>query len=96
MSTKDNAARTLHHTVITVDVLSDHPFEFDDLEDLHHAITSGDCSGRWVVMHTEQVDGGRMAQLLIGQGSDPDFFGPFEDGEDADYLAAAELLGEFP
>jgi len=96
MSTKEDAARSFHHTIITVDVLSDHPFEFDDLEDLHLAITSGDCSGRWVVTHTEQVDGRRMARLLIGQGSEPDFFGPFEDAEDADYPTAAELLGEFP
>ncbi len=76
--------RTLHRTVITVDVLSDHPFEFDDLEDLHFAITSGDCSGRWVVTRTEQVDGRRMAQLLLEQGSDPDFFGQTDDGEGAD------------
>ena len=85
MSTKENAARTLHHTIIMVDVLSDHPFEFNDLEDLHHAITSGDCSGRWVVTNTEQVDGRRMAQLLLEQESDPDFFGQTDDGEDADY-----------
>ena len=65
----------LRRTLITVEVLSAGPFDPDDLNEVHHAITSGDCSGRWAVTRTEQINSERMAELLMAQGSDPDFFG---------------------
>ena len=32
-------------TVIRVTVLSEGPFEYENLNDVYHAITTGDCSG---------------------------------------------------
>jgi len=56
--------------------------EFGSLQDVHSAITDGDCSGRWHVTTTEEVDGVRMAQLLQEQASDPAFFELTADGEE--------------
>jgi hypothetical protein len=76
--------RKFYRTVITAEVLSEEPFEFETLEDVHHAIIYGDCSGTYSVTVQETVDGTRMAALLLSQRSDPDFFQLTEAGEDMD------------
>ncbi len=70
-----------HKTTITVTVLSEGPFEFSNLSDVHYAITSGDCSGEFTEV-SEVVDGPTMAKLLEAQGSDPGFFQLPEDDSD--------------
>jgi formylmethanofuran dehydrogenase subunit E len=77
-------SRQFHRTVITVEVLSEEPYEFDDLEQTYQDIVTGDCSGTAKVTATETVDGPTMAKLLINQGSDPEFFRLDENGNDAD------------
>ena len=67
--------RKFFRQVIEIEVLSeDVPLEWDELNDIEHAIIYGDCSG--VVNETlrEEVTGPEMAKLLIKQGSDPEFF----------------------
>jgi hypothetical protein len=75
--------RKFYRTVIEVEVLSNQEFEFDSLESVHEAITTGDCSGDWrTTLSNSQTDGPTMAKLLIGQASDPSFFGLDEEGND--------------
>lgn len=73
-----------HRTVIEVEVLHLGPYDPDSLEEVHRDITDGDCSGRWAIKSTEEVTPERMRDLLISQGSDPNFLdlGHEEDEED--------------
>lgn len=73
--------RTFYRTVITVEVLSEEDVVGGMcLADIAHEIVYGDLSGRYRVTRTESVDGPTMARLLSEQGSDPEFFGLDEDG----------------
>ncbi len=73
-----------YQTMIFVQVLSEGPLRPDlALDEVHDAITTGDCSGKIVRIPTE-VDGPTMAKLLIEQGSDPEFFGLDEHGQKVD------------
>jgi len=75
--------RMFYRTVIQVEVLSEEPFSFDNLNSIHEAITDGDCSGLvTTVIDNENVDGPKMAKLLEEQGSDPSFFQLTNDGQD--------------
>jgi hypothetical protein len=77
--------RKFYRSVIQVEVLSEEPVYFDNLTDVHHAITNGACSGSVNdLIQNEVVDGPRMAALLMEQASDPGFFRLTEDGEEAD------------
>ena len=38
--------RAFYRTVIQVEILSEEPFRHSNLNDVYHAITSGDCSGK--------------------------------------------------
>jgi len=68
-----------YRNVIAVEVLSREPFDGDaigSLAELHHAVTDGGCSGElWPLITNQQVPAGRMARLLIAQGSEPEFLG---------------------
>ncbi len=61
-------------TVIKVEVLSAGPTppRFSNLAQVHHAITTGDCSGDFD-SEQEEVTRGAMRDLLVNQGSDPSF-----------------------
>lgn len=75
--------RKFFRTVVNVVVLSeDVPVEFDNLVELHHAISDGSCSGRFMVESQTRVGARRMAALLRSQGSDPEFFQINDKGED--------------
>lgn len=66
-----------YRNVMTAEVLSDRPLddaELHSLDILHALITDGDCSGRTERTEVnEQLTAARMAELLIAQGSDPEF-----------------------
>lgn len=72
--------RKFYSTKITVEVLSEAPFEFEDLSDVHHAITEGECSGAWVAVFTV-LNGKQTAERLVAQGSDPAFFQLTQEGK---------------
>lgn len=68
--------------VIQVEVLTDRRVgdEISDLSWVHCETTAGGASG-WVaaVKVNEEVGAARMAELLQGQGSDPEFLIPADD-----------------
>lgn len=74
--------RAFYKTTVTVEVLHEEPLNFDTLEDLHYAITDGDCSGKFEVTGFVAMDGKSMAKALQKQGSDPEFFQLDEEGND--------------
>ena len=74
--------RTFHRKVLEIEILSEWPYEAVGLEQIANDITYGDCSGKWVVKVNEEIDGPRMAQLLLAQGSDPGFFQLDNEGND--------------
>ena len=75
--------RKFHRTVIHVEVLSEDPYMFSgNLVDVANDIITGDCSGVARTIHTEKCNGARMAQLLLAQGSDPEFFMLDDSGND--------------
>ena len=71
-------------TIFTVEVLSRGQLgDGIPLERVAYEITDGDCSGN-ITMTEEQVDGPQMVQLLVSQGSEPEFLGLNEDGQEID------------
>ena len=74
--------RKFYKTVIQVEVLSEDPFEWEDLSDVCYAITEGDCSGKVEEIARKEINGKECARRLIQQESDPGFFHLTEDGED--------------
>jgi hypothetical protein len=76
--------RKFYRQVIMVEVLSEEPYNFQSLEGVGHAITSGDCSGTWTVAINETIDAATCAKQLLAQGSDPEFFRITPQGEETD------------
>jgi len=75
--------RKFFKQVIQIEILSeDVPLEWDNLENIDFAITSGDSSGKITEISSDQVTPQEMAKLLQEQHSDPEFFGLDENGND--------------
>jgi predicted metal-binding protein len=74
--------RKFYKTVIQVEVLSEEPFDYEDLADVYSAITEGDCSGKLSTWSQEVLDGKQAADALINQASDPSFFMLTQEGDD--------------
>ena len=72
-----------YRTVVQIEILSEEPYECDDLEGIAYDITEGHCSGEIKdVVRNEEKTGKEMADLLISQGSDPGFFEIDAEGND--------------
>ena len=76
--------RKFHKTVLQVVVLSEEPYNPESLAQVHHDTINGDCSGRWKVIETKELDGKQAARALKAQASDPGFFRLTDKGEDLD------------
>jgi len=76
--------KTYWKSTFTLVVLSEDTPVDGDIEGVAYAITDGDCSGQWERTGAVEVTAAEMAQLLIGQESDPAFFGLTEDGTPED------------
>ena len=74
--------RTFCRTIITIEVLSEGPYDIQTLQQLERDIIDGDCSGKWDVTACQEVDGPTMAKLLREQHSDPAFFCLHPNGTD--------------
>lgn len=74
--------RKFYKTVIQVEVLSEEPLEYDTLEDIHEAITTGDCSGIHTVADHKEINGAECAELLKMHNSEPAFFNLDDYGND--------------
>lgn len=76
--------REFYRYVYQFEVLSEEPLGPMSLKDLEYETQEGHCSGHFLLTTEEKVGGKRMARLLQGQGSDPEFFNLDEDGNDVE------------
>ena len=76
--------KKIHKTIIKVEVLSEEPYEHEDLAQLAHDVTYGECSGVSEVEATSVLEGKEAADAIAAQGSDPEFFGIDEDGNEVE------------
>ncbi len=76
--------RHFYETTITVKVLSEEPFEWDDLPDIAYAITDGSCVGDVKEASTRRLDGKETADTLAAFGSESGFFNLTEAGDDTE------------
>lgn len=74
--------RTFYKRVITIEVLSEEPYEVEDLADIAHDIVHGHQSGAWSLGEHQEMSGPEMAKALVDQGSAPEFFRLDEHGND--------------
>ena len=63
-----------YRTDFRVSVLSDGPVVFDNLQEVHDAITEGHCLGIVDQVHYGEISAKRCANLCYEFGSDPGFF----------------------
>lgn len=77
--------KTLYRTVIRVEILSENPFESNDLESINHEIHFADCSEFMEdVVRNQKIVGKRAINLLKNHATDPAFFNMDEEGNDCD------------
>ena len=76
--------RKFYKTKITVEVLSDEPYDFNSLQRTSYDIDEGGCSGEIRVVKSEVLNGKQAAKALDKQGSAPEFFGIDDKGNDID------------
>lgn len=78
--------RKFYKTIYQIEILSEDPYPIDhgmdDLRTIREDIVAGDCSGSVTCVSHTIHDGEEMAQMLIDQGSEPEFFGIDEDGNE--------------
>ena len=67
---------TFWKTTLKVVVLSKGktPPEFEDLGQVHYAITAGECCGKWTESH-RAISSKTAAKALVEMGSEPGFLG---------------------
>jgi len=77
--------RKFYRTVVQIEILSEEPYEGSDLASIMYDITEGHCSGEVEnIARNEEKNGKEMADLLIAQRSDPEFFQLDEEGNDTE------------
>jgi hypothetical protein len=76
--------RKFYRTVIELEVLSDQPLGQFELETIVYEITEGSWSGVDTIVLQEEVSEGQLKELLIAQGSDPEFMLNDSDFDDDD------------
>ena len=74
--------RKFYKTTIKVVVLSEEPYQYENLVQVHNDITDGDCSGKHEITKAEELTAKQAAKALKAQGSDPEFFQITDEGED--------------
>lgn len=76
--------RKFYKTVITVEVLSDEPKDFEGLGEAAYAIDEGDCVGRVkTTVKNRRIGPETCVRLLRQYGSEEGFFQLTAKGEDA-------------
>ena len=74
--------RKFYKHIVTVEIISERPAVSYDLADIAYAISEGEDSGVWNVTSSKALNGKQAAKELVKQGSDPEFFGIDENGND--------------
>lgn len=80
-TTEETTPMRFVRTIITYEVLSEGDLGSLDLDELHHAVTEGDCSGRTLSERAELIDRRQVIAYLQAQGSDGNFL--FSGEEDS-------------
>ena len=76
-------SRKFYRLLVPVEILSEEsPPATWGLDEIHEAITTGDCSGRIVSRTVCTLGGLATARALMAQGSDPEFFSLTRQGGD--------------
>lgn len=74
-----------YRAIYQVEYLSDYPPPHtEDLSRIDYDITEGGASGKVTVVSVEHVTREKMAELLVNQGSDPEFLLGEDDPSSAD------------
>lgn len=77
------AKKKLYKTIIQVEVLSEEPLVFNELDDLHEKITDGHCSGRITQPRKSTILRGiAAAKATKAQGSGVEFFSMDDKGNE--------------
>lgn len=79
---ENEAERKFYKTVIKIEVLSEDPYEYTDLENLSYDINEGDCSGKVTIESSQELSKEQTKEELVKQGSDPNFL--LNEDEDSD------------
>lgn len=66
--------RIFYKTILQIEILSEEPFHNENLNEIHDAITQGDCSGIVNEISHETLTEKETALALTAQGSEPGFF----------------------
>ncbi len=66
--------KSLYHTQVTIDILSEEPISDIDMNTLTYQLTYGDWSGKINQSKTNQVDGEEAVKMCLEHGTDPEFF----------------------
>jgi ABC-type antimicrobial peptide transport system ATPase subunit len=75
--------RKFFKTKIEIEILSEEPFEWNNLDDIKYALTEGHCSGVVKeVGHYKPLNGKQVVKELIKHGSDPECFQLNSKGND--------------
>lgn len=84
--TEYTVPRKFYKTVVTIEILSEHPIRSldTDLGYVTRQIEDGDWSGRVMLGDSEELTPKECAQALIDQDSEPQFFGLDDDGNEVD------------
>jgi len=71
-----------YRTLFQLEVLSDRPSTDYSISEIAHEGVEGDFSVKTIVMSVDEVNKEQMAELLIAQGSDPEFLIQEDDDEE--------------
>jgi hypothetical protein len=76
--------RSFHKTIITITALTEGPYDPPSLDQVAYDAKYGDCSMKFTVEKSEEIDGPTMARLCLEQFSDPTLFDLTDQGEELD------------
>jgi len=70
--------KKFYKTIIQVEVLSEEPFQWNNLSDVNDAITDGNCSGKVTEISSKTLNAEEVREALTEHRTDPDFFDTVE------------------
>ena len=75
--------KQFYKTIYEIEILSEYELPgWMSVEQIAYEITSGGCSAAFNHIKTQKLSGKECAKELMNQGSDPEFFGIDENGDD--------------
>jgi hypothetical protein len=74
--------KTIYRTIVTIEVLSPEPDIHTSLTDIADEMDNGEYSGAVSFGKPKPIKGKVAARTILAQGSDPEFFGMDERGNE--------------